>query len=170
METRLRYFSHVDSLKDFPSYAIDTEGNVWSFKYNKTKKLSPGFKRSKLNDKIDMYVRLTDRYGKIKNFSVNRLVALAFLPTDDPNGKVIHKNGNVNDNHLENLEWKDHRTQTKIDGYIIDEFIADHIKDVHAASIRKGLQVPDRNTFLNEIIKNALDEYIMRYGLRKVMQ
>lgn len=169
METIIKEFSKVEYLKDFPSYAIDTEGNVWSLKYNKRKKLSPGFKRSKSGNKVDMYVRLTDRFGNIKNFSVHRLVALAFLPTDNIDNSVVHKNGDVNDNRLENIEWKNYRRPKEFDGYIVDDFLADRIKKVHHASIIKGLPVPDTNSFFNNIINNALEDYIMRYGLKRMM-
>ena len=149
METRIKHFSNVETLKDYPSYAIDTEGNVWSFKYNRQKKLSPGYKRITGQHKQDKYVRLTDRFGRIKNFSVHKLVAMAFIPNNDLNAKVIHKNGDVNDNRLENLEWKSDRMKPEFNGYIVDDFIANKIKNVHTASIRKGLPVPDNNTFFN---------------------
>ena len=169
METRIKHFSTVETLRDYPSYAIDTEGNVWSFKYNRQKKLSPGFKRNKTTGKADQYVRLTDRFGRIKNFSVHRLVALAFLPTDDLENRVIHKNGNINDNRLENLEWKENRTHQEFDGYVLDDFLANKVKQVHTASIIKGLPVPDRNAFINSMIEGALESYIMQYGLRKLI-
>jgi len=169
METRIKHLSTVEHLKDYPSYAVDTEGNVWSFKYNKKRKLSPGYKRSKINSKVDLYVRLTDRFGKIKNFTVSRLIAICFLPTDNIHNHVIHKNGNLNDNRLENLEWKNERKPKEFDGYIVDDFIANKIKNVYTASIVKGLKVSDNNTFFNTLIENALDSYIMQYGLRRLM-
>lgn len=169
METRIKHLSNVESLKDYLSYAVDTEGNVWSFKYNKQKKLSPGFKRVSESNKLDKYVRLTDRFGRIKNFSVHKLVALAFIPHHDLTANVIHKNGDVNDNRLENLEWQTDKIQHQFDGYVVDDFISDKIKKVYDASIRKGIPVPDRNTFFNTIIESSLDSYVMQYGLRKLL-
>jgi hypothetical protein len=52
---------------------------------------------------------------------------------------------------------------------VLDEFITTKIKEVHIASIRKGLPVPDGYSFLNSILEGALENHINQYGLRKVM-
>lgn len=166
MESRIKHFSNIETLQDFSEYGIDTEGNVWSFKNNKSKKLSPGWKSKTSQCK---FVRLTDKYGRMKNFVVHRLLALAFIPTDDISRSVIHKNGDLSDNRLENLEWKTDKIQKEFDGYVLDDFLANKVKQVHTASIRKGLPVPDTNTFINSIIEGALESYINQYGLRRMM-
>lgn len=43
--------------------------------------------------------------GKVKVFFVHRLVAIAFIPTNDYSLQINHKNGNKQDNSVENLEW-----------------------------------------------------------------
>ena len=102
METRFKNLSDVEELKDFQDYAVDTEGNVWSFKNNKMRKLSPGWKKKGYGYKT---VLLTDKSGRKKNFLVHRLVAISFIPTTDITLEVNHKNRNSSDNRLENLEW-----------------------------------------------------------------
>lgn len=172
METRIKHFSSVEELKDFRDYAVDTEGNVWSFKNNKSKKLSPGWKKKGCTYKS---VLLTDIYGRKKSFLVHRLVAISFIPTKNTSLEVNHKNKDNGDNRLENLEWVNrsdsnntqHSKETS--GFIIDDFIMDKLKKVHSASIRKGLPVPDTHSFLNSMIEGALESYINQYGLRKVM-
>lgn len=166
MESRIVNLSKVELLKDFTEYGIDTEGNVWSFRHNKSKILSPGWKSKTRQCK---FVRLTDRYGNLKNFVIHRLLALAFIPTDDISRSVIHKNGDLSDNRLENLEWKTDKIQKEFDGYVLDDFLAKRVKQVYTASIRKGLPVPDTNTFINSIIENSLESYIMQYGLRRLL-
>src|SRR5229473_3060473 len=43
--------------------------------------------------------------GKEYRYFVHRLVARLFIPTDDTSLEVIHKNGILDDNRVENLEW-----------------------------------------------------------------
>lgn len=170
MESRIKHLSDVKELKDFSDYGVDTEGNVWSFRNNKMKKLSPGWKKKNCDSKC---VLLTDKYGRQRNFLVHRLVAISFIPTTDISSDVNHKNKNKSDNRLENLEWVVRNERTKHlkekNGFLIDEFVLDKIKKVHSAGIRKGLPIPDAQSFMNSIIEGALEEYIHRYGLRKVM-
>ncbi len=45
------------------------------------------------------------REGKVKGFSVHRLVASAFLPNPAQFPEVNHINGDKSDNRIENLEW-----------------------------------------------------------------
>jgi hypothetical protein len=161
----------IKDLKDFNDYAVDKDGNVYSFKYKRMRRLRPGWKHKKHGYQ---FVRLTDKYGNKRNFTVHRLVALAYLPTDDTTLEVNHKNRNCLDNRVENLEWMTHKDNVDynqlVNGFSLDHFVSDKIKTVHAASIRKGLPVPNSYEFMNSLIEGALEQYINRYGLRKVMQ
>lgn len=170
METRLLKLEDTEHLKDYPDYAVDTNGNVWSFKYKKPRVLSPGWKKRNNGYRT---VLLTNRYGKKKNFLVHRLVALAFIPTNDITMEVNHRNRNSADNRLENLEWVSKRRNTEhngiVNGFDLDKFVLAKIKEVHSASLIKGLPVPNSYEFMNSIIEGALEQHINQYGLRKIM-
>jgi hypothetical protein len=63
--------------------------------------------------KVVKFSRDTDGYmrvkiytnGKIKSVSQHRILAEAFIPNTMGKKEVNHKNGNKQDNRLENLEW-----------------------------------------------------------------
>ena len=78
------------------SYLVSNDGQVKSIKSKKLLKflsLRGGYRS----------VYITKINKKIK---VHRLVALAFIPNNDSNKKLVnHKDGNKLNNHVDNLEW-----------------------------------------------------------------
>ena len=152
METPLiKNLKNIKGLELFEDYGIDPDGNAWSYKHNKLKKLRPGWAKKRGNY---LFVRLSDKISNMKNF-------------------YIHINRNQCDNRIENLEWVNRKRNmehmSEIKGFVLDQYITNKIKEVHAASHRKGLPVPNSYEFTNSIIEGALEQYIIQYGLRKVM-
>jgi hypothetical protein len=100
---------------------------------------------------------------------------MAFLTTESFTYSVQHINNDPKDNRLENLKWcyrktSKRRVVVKNNGFVLTEELTEKIKKVHYASNRKGVaNVPDTLGFMNMLMDNALNEYINRYGLRKVM-
>lgn len=85
-------------IKDFPSYEIHSNGEVYSFYTNR-------FMKQSLNGKGYLKVTLTV-CGKEITTSIHKLVAIAFLG-HNPNGNntvVHHKDGNKLNNNVDNLE------------------------------------------------------------------
>ena len=83
-------------------YQVSTLGNVKSLNYNRTGKemlLSPGMQTNGY-----LYVHLW-KGGKRKKYSIQQLVAKAFI--SNPNGYpcVNHKDENKLNNCVDNLEW-----------------------------------------------------------------
>lgn len=94
-------------------YVTDT-GEVWSYdkeytlpihnikKVKKGRKISPSINGK--NKKGYYCVKLYN-HGVIKNISIHRLVATAFIKKIKNKTHVNHKNGNKLDNNFANLEW-----------------------------------------------------------------
>lgn len=163
LDIKHKKISDIEDMEDYTNYLIDVDGNVYSLKGRRPRRLKPGWAKKKTGY---LYVRLYDKHKNGKNFYIHRLVASAFLPTDDPLLRVRHKNHNTLDNRIDNIEWIVPRQPTNI---IVDDMLTDKIKSVHIASIRKGLPIQDSQDFMNQLLDNALNEYVNRYGLRKEM-
>ena len=89
-------------------YQVSNDGEVRSL----TRTLSDGrtWKGRKLKGGYfgNGYKFITCRKdGKAFNFSVHRMVAMAFIPNPENYQMVNHKDGNKNNNHVSNLEWVD---------------------------------------------------------------
>ena len=63
-------------------------------------------KLMKLKLTHDGYLSVTlSKNGISKSHFVHRLVALAFIPVDETRPQVNHKDGNKQNNHIDNFEW-----------------------------------------------------------------
>lgn len=94
-------FIHLDrkEIKGFEDYEVDTEGNVWSMKFGKERKL-------KLAKDKNGYLQVNFcKEGEKQTFSVHRLVANAFIENPESKYEVNHINEVKVDNRVSNLEW-----------------------------------------------------------------
>ena len=81
-------------------YSISTSGEVWSFclSRNLLQRIRSGYKSVKLS--------------KI-NYQVHRLVALTYIPNPYGYRCINHIDGVKNNNSVENLEWCNHKQNTR---------------------------------------------------------
>lgn len=90
-------------LKDIPGYngdyKISENGEVYSYKGLKTKKLKGGT----FSNGYEFVCLIKN--GKTKNCSRHRLVAETFIPNVDNKPVINHKDGNRKNNNVHNLEW-----------------------------------------------------------------
>lgn len=89
----------LKQIQDYPNYAIDEEGNVWSLRTGK--RLKPCF-NSKGYHRVNLY-----KNGKRKWAANHRLVAEAFIPNPDNLPQINHIDENKTNNKVDNLEWCD---------------------------------------------------------------
>lgn len=87
-------------------YMVSNLGNVKSLGNDKSRK--ERILKPYLNNNGYCYVNLS-KEGKIKNYTIHRLVATTFLPNPDNLSQVNHKNEDKTDNRVSNLEFCDNR-------------------------------------------------------------
>jgi hypothetical protein len=87
------------NIKEYPDYAIDLNGNIYSIKYNKKRLLKPNIGKDGYQ-RIKLY-----KCNKNKTFLIHRIVADSYLSNDSNKPQVNHINGIKTDNRVENLEW-----------------------------------------------------------------
>ena len=81
----------------YDGYEVSTKGRIRKY----SKRLKPY-----LNQTIGRYyVGLVSSSGKVKNLLLHRVVAQTFISHDDFKNTVNHKDGNPQNNEVENLEW-----------------------------------------------------------------
>lgn len=86
----------------YPHYIVFTNGDVFSlltYKFLKPAPLEHGYLR----------VRLKDKHGDFKDVLLHRLVAEVFIPNPFNLPEVNHKDENVQNPSVENLEWCEHK-------------------------------------------------------------
>lgn len=92
------------------AYMISTTGKVLSIPRPGTKHREPALRALSLNHDGYVKVRLLAN-GKDVTARVHRLVAEAFIPNPDNKETVNHKDGNKENNNIDNLEWADRHEQ-----------------------------------------------------------
>ena len=164
-----KVLNEIEDLEDFSGYSIDTDGNLWSLKYKVPKLRKPVW--SGKDECAYLTCRLRDDNGKAKTLYIHKLVALAFLPCDDPTRRVVHKNKNRANNQLENLEWVANvKEKKKALDFVLQEEIVNKIQRIHVAAQRKGVRdvSSDSYLFATKFIEESIEEYIKEKGLRKI--
>jgi len=95
----------IKPIKNFENYGISNKGFVYRLKYGL---LEVNYKTNRLKPKKDrsgyLFVRLSTG-GKTKTAYIHRLVAEHFLDNPDGCRYIKHKDGNKENNCVDNLIW-----------------------------------------------------------------
>lgn len=187
----------IKELEEYKDYYVDINGNIYSVKNNKVKKLKPFWSGSK-----DYRYKKIFLYNKSKRVVVyiHVLVGKLFIPKSNRKKYIIHKTENKEDNSLSNIISTDKRVfreghragrpRKKRDNVIIiereiksrEQQIAELEKDtilnqnliqelkiLYKACLIKGAHLSSEFDFFNEIISELIDEYANRKGLKKIL-
>jgi len=104
-------YNIMTKIKDYENYEINELGEIWSLP-KKTRKGTRLIKPT-INPRTGyLYVDLCEN-GKIKKFTVHRLVAINLIPNPENKMQVNHINGIKSDNRSCNLEWATHSENQK---------------------------------------------------------
>ena len=162
-----KILNELEGYEDFSKYSIDTDGNLWSLKYKKTRLLKTTLSGK---DNCAYYTaKIRDDTGIAKTVYIHKLVALAFIPTHDPSQRVLHRDEDRANNAIDNLYWgAPIKEKKKALDFVLQEDIVNRLLQVHIAAQKKGLKVGDSYSFTTQMVENAIESYIMQYGLRKV--
>lgn len=97
---------HIRHVPGWPGYAVTDAGEVWSCRRRHTGQILPAWHRLRLASTAGRYQKVnlsTD--SRAVQFSVHRLVLIAFVGEAPRGEQACHANGNSRDNRLLNLRW-----------------------------------------------------------------
>lgn len=98
-----------------------------------------------------LYVTLC-KNGKMKNYRVNRLVALTYVPNPHNYKFVDHINGNKTDNRVENLRWVE-----SYDENVRNEITHYRMTHANRTRVSKPVEQIDANGNIVAIFESAAD-------------
>ena len=96
----MEFISYISFMTQtqYPNYFVNEQGDVFSTKFNKVRKLNG------IDTNGYLMIAICNN-NKVKQMSVHRLIAETFIPNPENKPEVNHKNGIKSDNRVQNLEW-----------------------------------------------------------------
>lgn len=152
----------------FPNYEINTLGEVKNVKRE-------SFLLGQKNKKSGYWsVQLSEK-GNKKRFYLHRLVALAFLENKENKETVNHKDGNLDNNSLENLEWATQKENSdhayRVLGREKNSFTREAIEKANKKTSKRVLKLSLDGEVLKEypsLMEASREEGISRHSIRDV--
>jgi hypothetical protein len=172
IQSPTKKISDIEGMEKYKFYFVTINGEIYSNKFRKIRRLKEYWSNGNKSYRV---VQLSDGKGNKRSFYIHQIVCRAFLPNHNNSWGIKHKNGDVTDNRLENLEWLgrkreiDGNIELDTDRLVLSKDLSDYIKLVHLSAIKKNIPVPDTYEFFHGILNESLEEYVNRYGLKKMM-
>ncbi|NPA12670.1 MAG: helix-turn-helix domain-containing protein [Aquificae bacterium] len=160
----------IVQIEGFPSYGVSNKGYIYK---NFNKGLLPesykGFRmRTYKNKKGYHTVQLSNR-GKRKVFLLHRLVAKYFLPNEKGYKYVIHKDGNKDNNSVDNLQWS--QTSERKGNEVIEDKILQMLeKGYPVRKIAKELGISESKVRAVKSKREVLTVYILKEEKDRLLQ
>lgn len=126
-------------------------------------------KKKHYNPKNDYQKTRLSKNGKIKTYTVHRLVAKTFIPNPENKPQVNHIDGNPLNNCVENLEWctdkenKIHAIENNLKIYTINTIDRDVMLDL----LNSGKTYDEIAEMLG-IAKGTVFNYIRKFKIKKI--
>lgn len=92
------------------SLEVHTDGAIYKILQDGSKTPATLYQTGKDNEYRAISIQ---EEGKQRHYLTHRLIAEAFLPNPDSLPIVLHKNGNLSDNRVENLMWSNNKERIK---------------------------------------------------------
>ena len=108
----------MQQIPGFTDYAADEQGNIYSLKFNKIRKLKGAV------DKLGYLIASISTAGKVKKHKMHRLIAKTFLEDYSEDLQVDHIDRCKNNNSLDNLRMvtsSENRQNSDAKGYSWDK-------------------------------------------------
>ena len=121
-----RHSHHSKESKDY--YYATSKGRILSFSRKNVREL-----KQHENDHGYLYISVYTTNGDEVHLSVHRAILSSFDPIDNKNEKEVnHKDGNIHNNCVENLEWcsRQENITHAIENGLFDAFSDDEIRDI----------------------------------------
>ena len=161
-------------IEGYEKYSITKEGDVYSLKWNKKRKLKP--QKASQSKKGYVQVRLYDDSGELGKLQyIHRLVWQTFVGEIPEGLEIDHRDGNTHNNNLKNLQLLSRRDNTdkynrKVRKYLLrdvrDELIEDYetLGTFKKVAKKWGVSVPA----VNRVIRNRVHTKLPngKYGTR----
>lgn len=160
-----KFLKDIPGLEDFVDYAISINGNVYSFKHFRVRKLKPMMCYSKSGRLYYEKVRLSDKNKKQRNFYNFWLLKQAFKRTADKMKRIEHLRGTPKVIKGKKPCYDEIRREIEISDEAIEK-----IKIIQKAAIIKGIKVSnDLNHFFDDMIDGSINDFKVKYGLNKIL-